>query len=130
MRILWCSKVLGASNAALKPMIEYVWSICSIKSEDVLEFAKQGACNAALGSRTVLLFQPNYRLIHPETYLFSLSKNLFTGSKHPEHILLNFENRSSDQESDAYGSLTAHKREDVVVCDIFFKLKLLIFWLL
>ena len=84
---------------------------------------KQGACNAALGSRTVLRFQPNYRLLHPETHLLSFSKKTFTGSKYPEHILLYFENRSTDQESDAYGSLTAHKREDVVVSAFFFKIK-------
>ena len=30
----------------------------------------------------VLLFQPKYRLGHPENYLFLLSKNIFTGSKY------------------------------------------------
>ena len=46
-------------------------------------------------SRAVVIFWPKYRLAHPENYLFSLSKNIFSGSKYPKKILFNFEKRST-----------------------------------
>ena len=36
-----------------------------------------------------------YRLGHPENYLFTLSKKLFSGSKYLKNILFYFENRST-----------------------------------
>ena len=38
----------------------------------------------------VLLFQPNYWLGHPESYLFSLSDIIFSGSKYPQNIYIYF----------------------------------------
>ena len=46
---------------------------------------------------SVLLFQPKYRIGHPENYLFLLSKKIFFGSKYPISILFIFENRSTAQ---------------------------------
>ena len=43
----------------------------------------------------VLPFWPNYRLGHPENYLFSLSKKIFSGSKYPKIKLFNFEKGST-----------------------------------
>ena len=40
-------------------------------------------------------FLPKHRLGHPENYLFSLSKQIFSGSKYPKNILFKFENRST-----------------------------------
>ena len=45
---------------------------------------------------SVLPFLPNYRLAHPDNYLFLLSKKIFSGSKYPKHILFNFEKGSTD----------------------------------
>ena len=39
---------------------------------------------------SVLPFKPEYRLGHPENYLFLLSKNIFTGSKYPKKIIIKF----------------------------------------
>ena len=36
----------------------------------------------------MLLFQPKYRLGHPENYLFLLSINIFTGSKYPQKEMI------------------------------------------
>ena len=47
----------------------------------------------------VLLFQPKYRLSHPEKYLFSLYNKIFSGSKYPKNILFNFEKRNTGKES-------------------------------
>ena len=44
---------------------------------------------------SVLLFQPKYRLGHPENYLFLLSKKVFTGSKYAKNKLINFEKRNT-----------------------------------
>ena len=54
----------------------------------------------------VLLFQPKYRLSHPENYLFSSSNKIFSGSKYPKNILFNFEKRSTDS-YDWWGSKEA-----------------------
>ena len=43
----------------------------------------------------VLPFHPNYRLAHPENYLFLLSKKIFSGSKYPKNILFTFEKGST-----------------------------------
>ena len=51
----------------------------------------QVATNVAV--QPMLLFQPKYRLGHPENYLFSLFKKIFSGSKYPKNILFNFEKR-------------------------------------
>ena len=45
----------------------------------------------------VLPFQPNYRSGHPENYLFSLSKKIFSGSKYPKIKLFNFEKGSTER---------------------------------
>ena len=45
---------------------------------------------------------------HPENYLFSSSKKLFSGSKYPTKYIFNFENRST-----AHGDL---QKELVVTC--------------
>ena len=47
------------------------------------------ACS--LTSYQCFFLSRNYRLGHPENYLFLLSKNLFTGSKYPKNKLINFE---------------------------------------
>ena len=49
---------------------------------------------------TVVLFWPKFRLGRPETYLFSLSENNFSGSKYPNHILFNFDNRITVDQAD------------------------------
>ena len=46
-------------------------------------------------AQSVLLFQPKYRLDHPENYLFLLSKIIISGSKYPTKILFIFEKRST-----------------------------------
>ena len=43
----------------------------------------------------MLPFKPNYRLAHPENYLFLLSKEIFSGSKYQKNILFNFEKGST-----------------------------------
>ena len=43
----------------------------------------------------VLPFWPNHRLGHPENYLFSLSKKIFSGSKYPKIKLFNVEKGST-----------------------------------
>ena len=48
-----------------------------------------------LAFSAVLPFLPNYRLAHPENYLFLLSKKIFSGSKYPKIILFNFEKGST-----------------------------------
>ena len=48
----------------------------------------------------MLLFQPKYRLAHPENYLFLLFKTTFSGSKYPKNILYNFEKRSTNCRSE------------------------------
>ena len=50
-----------------------------------------------VGTEPVLLFKPKYQLGHPENYLFSLSKDIFSGSEYPRTFLFNFENRSTGQ---------------------------------
>ena len=47
---------------------------------------------------SLLLFKPKYRSGHTENYLFSLSKNIFSGWKYPKNILFEFENRSTDED--------------------------------
>ena len=42
-------------------------------------------------SMAVLLFQPKYRLAHPESHLLSLSKKTFSWSKYPKVLMFNFE---------------------------------------
>ena len=34
----------------------------------------------------MLPYSSKYRLVHPENYLFSLSRNILSGSKYPEKI--------------------------------------------
>ena len=46
-------------------------------------------------SPVVFFFWPKRRLGHPEKYLFSLSKTLFSASKYPKSILFHSENRST-----------------------------------
>ena len=41
-----------------------------------------------------IFYYPKYRIGHPENYLFSLSKKIFSGPKYPTNILRNFDNRS------------------------------------
>ena len=41
-------------------------------------------------SRSVLPFQPENRLGHPDQYLFLFSKKMFSGSKYPKNVLLFF----------------------------------------
>ena len=41
--------------------------------------------------RSVLPFQPNYRFGHLESYLFSLTRNMLTGSKYPKINWSNFD---------------------------------------
>ena len=48
--------------------------------------------------RAVVIFWPKYRLAHPENDLFSLSNNIFSGSKYPKNISFNFEKRSTGSE--------------------------------
>ena len=43
-----------------------------------------------------ITFQPKYRLAQPENYVFSLSKGIFSGSKHPKNILLYFGKGSTE----------------------------------
>ena len=43
----------------------------------------------------VLPFEPEYRTGHPENYLFLLSKNTFTGSKHAKNKIFFFLKKSS-----------------------------------
>ena len=43
----------------------------------------------------MVIFWPKYRSTHPENYLFSLCKQMFSGSKYPKNILFNFEKRST-----------------------------------
>ena len=50
-------------------------------------------------SQTVVIFWPKYRSTHLETYLFSLSKRMFPGSKYPKNIYFNFEKRSTAAKS-------------------------------
>ena len=45
-------------------------------------------CSLQTTRRSVLLFKPKYRLAHPENYLFSLSKKIFSGSKYPKKLIL------------------------------------------
>ena len=47
---------------------------------------------ASVYKSSVVLFQPKYWLGHPEDYIFSLSKNMYSGSMNP--ISFTFENRS------------------------------------
>ena len=58
----------------------------------VLLASSSGTCHHAI---PVLLFQPKYRLGHPENYLFLLSKKIFTGSKYPKNKLIKFEKRNT-----------------------------------
>ena len=53
----------------------------------------------------VLPIQPRYRLAHPENYLFSLSKKIFSGSKYPKNIKFNFEKRSTNERLLCYENL-------------------------
>ena len=43
----------------------------------------------------VLPFKPKYRLAHPENYLFSLSKKIYSGSKDSNNKLIDFEKGST-----------------------------------
>ena len=45
--------------------------------------------------QSVILFWPKHRSDHPENYLFSLSKKMFSGSKYVKDILFYFEKRST-----------------------------------
>ena len=49
--------------------------------------------------QTVVLLQPKHRLDHPEYYSFSLSKEIFSGSKYPKSTWFHFENRSTAWEA-------------------------------
>ena len=60
----------------------------------------------------VVLFQPKYRLAHPENYLFSLSKKIFSGSKYPKNILFIFENRSTAGNVHPNSQLTLYRCHD------------------
>ena len=42
-------------------------------------------------SGPVIFLQPEYQSGHPENYLFSLSKKIFSGSKYPKNSFFNFE---------------------------------------
>ena len=44
---------------------------------------------------TSKLFYPKYRLVHPEFYLLSFSKQIFSGSKYPINVMFDFKNRST-----------------------------------
>ena len=72
-----------------------------------------------LKSGTVVIFGPKYQSTHPENYLFSLSKKIFSGSKYPKNSFFNFEKRSTGLEAD-------HKCCILPVCERRSILKLLI----
>ena len=46
-------------------------------AEDVLDLTQNEAI-----VRTVLLFQPKYRLLHPDNYIFSSTTKIFSGPKY------------------------------------------------
>ena len=48
---------------------------------------KEGQPFAEAGAVLAALFQSNHRLGHPDNSLFLISKNIFTGSKHPKIII-------------------------------------------
>ena len=56
----------------------------------------------------VLPFWPKYRLGHPENYLFSLPKKIFSGSKYPKIKLLDFEKGSTAMEN-------SHRRIETIL---------------
>ena len=64
--------------------------------------------------RSVKVFQPKYRLGHPENYLFLLSGKIFLGSKYPKIIQFNFEKKFTDR-----NSLLMFSRKQRVVARIF-----------
>ena len=53
--------------------------------------------NRKLTSDQCFFLNRNFRLGHPENYLFPLSKTIFSRSKYPRNILFNFESRSAGE---------------------------------
>ena len=61
-------------------------------------------------SCAVLPFWPKHRLGHPENYLFSLSKEIYSGSKYYTNVVYHFEKGSND--------LYIYSCNSVHVCDM------------
>ena len=68
-----------------------LYNSATLKAIDLSHLTRHGCTG------TVVLFQPKYRLAHPENYLFSLSKRILSESKYPRKILFNFEKISTVQ---------------------------------
>ena len=81
-----------------RPMLSICWSFCCLFHSPLHGFF----CSWA-----VVIFWPKYRLAHPENCLFSLSKNIFSGSKYPTNVLFNFGKRSTAHETESCPCHTA-----------------------
>ena len=84
-----------SSHPWCKQNKHYLRLLCLQLTVERWDFASIQKLSNPNMQQAVDLFRPNHLLGHPDFFLFSLSKNIFSGSNDPKTILFDFENRST-----------------------------------
>ena len=75
----------GDSGLCVASDTQLASPVCKVNDNE--NRASVVGCTILRAILPVLLFQPNYRLAHPENNLFSLSNKIFSGSEYPKNSL-------------------------------------------